>query len=92
MAENIDLSSKDLSPSRNIFLLTSLLDPRPIAWISRQNRRKIVKIGHFSFYDRAETPLWPCETHSSIEAGERGPDGVQIERGFFRAGAGASNP
>jgi flavin reductase (DIM6/NTAB) family NADH-FMN oxidoreductase RutF len=40
----------ELSPSRNYFLLTSLLVPRPIAWITSRSPAGVVNVAPFSFY------------------------------------------
>lgn len=40
----------ELSPSRNYFLLTSLLVPRPIAWVSTRSEAGVVNVAPFSFY------------------------------------------
>lgn len=40
----------ELSPSRNYFLLTSLLVPRPIAWVTSRSPAGVVNVAPFSFY------------------------------------------
>ena len=44
------LLPSELSPSRNYFLLTSLLVPRPIAWVSTRSQEGVVNVAPFSFY------------------------------------------
>jgi len=44
------LLPSELSPSRNYFLLTSLLVPRPIAWVSSRSTDGVVNVAPFSFY------------------------------------------
>ena len=44
------LLPSELSPSRNYFLLTSLLVPRPIAWVSTRSAAGVVNVAPFSFY------------------------------------------
>lgn len=44
------LLPSELSPSRNYFLLTSLLVPRPIAWVTTRSEEGVVNVAPFSFY------------------------------------------
>lgn len=44
------LPAAELSPSKNYFLLTSLLVPRPIAWVTTRSTAGVVNLAPFSFY------------------------------------------
>jgi len=44
------LLTAELTPSKNYFLLTSLLVPRPIAWVSSRSEAGVVNVAPFSFF------------------------------------------
>lgn len=79
------LLAADQSPAKNYFLLTSVLAPRPIAWVTSRSAAGVVNVAPFSFYGgiSGDPPIF------GLGIGRR-PDGARkdsarnaIEQGEF---------